>query len=251
MNIIEQWLKLSENECDWITINLGPDDCCYELSSNTMHSHTYQKIKNLTVQMADFGNLTRSANNQLKSGLCLPYSGVSCIRHGLINIDEVTDKEGAREWLEGKGEYPSILMTHEWMLSRFLFCALPRSFQGGLAEGRDGKEFKAESKQTKKINETVDRIKNRTMFGMEGWKYMVIDGGRQYPFFTQFVSGHDEYSEPGYELEVEEVYHPNINKSYLKNNSYFANYTNTFDDVIAKNESILSAVYFNYSQGNI
>ena len=106
--------------------------------------------------------------------------------------------------------------THEWMLSRFLFCALPRSFEGGLAEGKDGEEFEAESDQTKNLKQTVDRIQNKTMFGMEGWKYMVINYDRTYPFFTEFVSGHNQYSEPGYELEVEEVYHPNINQSNIK-----------------------------------
>ena len=150
------------------------------------------------------------------------------------------------------GDRYSKRMTHEWMLSRFLFCALPRSFEGGLAEAKDGKVFKAaKSQQTKKLNETVDRIKNRTMFGMEGWKYMVINWNREYPFFTEFVSGHKKDSEPGYELEVEEVYHPNINKSDIKNYPPFNTYKNTFDDVLAKNESILSAVFFNYSQGKI
>ena len=152
MNLIEDWRKLSENECDWITVNLGPADCCYELSGSKMQSKTYQRIKNLTVQMADFGNLTRSANNQMNSNLCHAYSAVSYIRHGLINIDEITDKEGAREYLEdkpGKGYTWSKSMTHEWMLSRFLFCAIPRSFEGGLSEGKNGKEFEAGSDQTK------------------------------------------------------------------------------------------------------
>ena len=87
----------------------------------------------------------------------------------------------------------------------------------------------------------IERLKHRTLLAKEGWKYLVIDQFRKYPFFALFVPGPDECCGEGgsgmhaedYELVSHKVCHPSIASYYnLK----------SFDDILKSGHIILSSV---------
>ena len=243
---MEKWLTLADVR--EVEVDFDLDDCCYELSSSTMSSKTYQKVNEESGSGGSFSNLTSSGHNQAQSQLCWAFAAVTTVRHALVEIADPSkrDEKGrsAKEWLE-KGGWKG-LMSHHWMLCRFLFCAYPRSFEG-LAEDKAGGEFKDGEIQTTAIRKCIDRMKHKTLLAKEGWKYLVINQYRRYPFFAEFVDGPDEYCgwfKSGlhcldYDLVSSQLYHPSV-ASFFNNQSSTS--FGTFDDVLNVGGVVLSSV---------
>ena len=208
----------------------------YSRTSDATALEKFQIIPDETY-FADFFNkgiATNISHDQKITNLCAPFTAVTVMRAELKRtvrnkLREIKDKSDRDfQEIELARMLSSAKCGHRRMLTNFLFCSYPRSMDG-LALNKGMINVAAQFGQ---MEDAVNRMAYPTFFLDAGWKMIpaVHDIAKAFELNIQDMR-----------MNLEQVIHPRSpGRGQLK----------TFDDAIANNFAVCSAVYSEFYDGS-